>query len=48
MIGICNAVGIAIAEKHLAAEFNRPGFDVFDNHVFSIMGDGCMMEVILR
>ena len=42
--GISNAVGMAIAEKLLAAEFNRPGFDVVDHHTYAFMGDGCMME----
>ena len=42
--GIANAVGMAIAEKLLAAEFNRPGFDVVDHHTYAFMGDGCMME----
>ena len=42
--GISNAVGMAIAEKLLAAEFNRPGFEVVDHHTYAFMGDGCMME----
>lgn len=42
--GISNAVGLAIAEKHLAATFNRPGFDIINNRVFVILGDGCLME----
>src|SRR6476659_7661981 len=44
--GIANAVGMALAEKVLAAEFNRPGFDVVDHHTYVFMGDGCMMEGI--
>src|SRR5262245_56926979 len=44
--GIANAVGMALAEKLLAAEFNRPGFDVVDHHTYAFMGDGCMMEGI--
>ena len=44
--GIANAVGMAIAEKELAAEFNRPGFDVVDHHTWVFLGDGCMMEGI--
>ena len=44
--GIANAVGMAIAEKLLAAEFNRPGFDLVDHHTFVFLGDGCMMEGI--
>jgi transketolase len=42
--GIANAVGMALAEKLLAAEFNRHGFDVVDHHTYAFMGDGCMME----
>jgi len=42
--GIANAVGMALAEKLLAAEFNRPGFDIVDHHTYVFMGDGCMME----
>ncbi|WP_140920082.1 transketolase, partial [Limnobaculum xujianqingii] len=42
--GICNAVGMAIAERTLAAQFNRPGHDIVDHHTYTFMGDGCMME----
>jgi transketolase len=42
--GISNAVGMAIAEKLLAAEFNRPGLEVVDHRTYSFLGDGCMME----
>ncbi|KAJ2742627.1 Transketolase [Coemansia sp. BCRC 34301] len=42
--GISNAVGMAIAERHLAATFNRPGFPVIDNTVYAIAGDGCLQE----
>eukprot|EP00160_Parvularia_atlantis_P014991 Unigene4063_Nuclearia_a/m.12338 Unigene4063_Nuclearia_a/g.12338 ORF Unigene4063_Nuclearia_a/g.12338 Unigene4063_Nuclearia_a/m.12338 type:complete len:693 (+) Unigene4063_Nuclearia_a:119-2197(+) len=42
--GFSNAVGLAIAEKHLAATFNRPGFDVVDNYTYVIVGDGCLQE----
>ncbi|HEX6137730.1 MAG TPA: transketolase [Casimicrobiaceae bacterium] len=42
--GIANAVGMAIAEKLLAAEFNRPGFDIVGHHTYVFLGDGCMME----
>ena len=42
--GISNAVGMAIAEKLLAAEFNRPGFEVVDHRTYAFLGDGCMME----
>ncbi|GAB1438772.1 transketolase [Providencia sp.] len=44
--GIANAVGFAIAERTLAAQFNRPGHDVVDHHTYVFMGDGCMMEGI--
>ncbi len=44
--GITNAVGMALAEKLLAAEFNRPGHAVVDHHTYVFMGDGCLMEGI--
>ncbi len=44
--GIANAVGFAMAEAHLAAKFNRPGFNVVDHNTFAISGDGCLMEGI--
>jgi len=44
--GIANAVGMALAEKLLAAEFNRPGHSVVDHHTYVFLGDGCMMEGI--
>ena len=44
--GIANAVGFAIAERTLGAQFNRPGHDVVDHHTYAFMGDGCMMEGI--
>ena len=44
--GIATSVGMAIAEKWLAHNYNRPGFDVFDNDVYAICGDGCLMEGI--
>ena len=44
--GIANAVGFALAEKILAAEFNRPGHDIVDHHTYAFLGDGCMMEGI--
>ncbi|MDD5334688.1 MAG: transketolase [Rhodoferax sp.] len=44
--GIANAVGMALAEKLLAHEFNRDGHAVVDHHTFAFMGDGCMMEGI--
>ncbi|KAH6612085.1 Transketolase, thiamine diphosphate binding domain-containing protein [Boeremia exigua] len=42
--GIANAVGLAMATKHLAATFNRPGYDVVDNHTWCTIGDACMQE----
>ena len=44
--GITNGVGMALAEKILAAQFNRPGHEVVDHHTYVFMGDGCMMEGI--
>ncbi|SFN60296.1 transketolase [Formivibrio citricus] len=44
--GIANAVGMALAEKLLAKEFNRPGHEIVDHHTWVFMGDGCMMEGI--
>jgi transketolase len=44
--GITNAVGMALAEKLLAAEFNRPGHAVVNHHTYVFMGDGCLMEGI--
>ncbi|BCO25215.1 transketolase 1 [Rhodoferax lithotrophicus] len=44
--GITNAVGMALAEKLLAQEFNREGFQVVDHHTYAFLGDGCMMEGI--
>ena len=44
--GLANAVGMALAEKLLAARFNRPGFDLVDHHTYVFLGDGCMMEGI--
>jgi transketolase len=44
--GLANAVGMALAEKLLAAEFNRPGHDVVDHRTYVFMGDGCLMEGI--
>ena len=44
--GITNAVGMALAEKLLAAEFNRPGHAVVDHHTYVFLGDGCLMEGI--
>ncbi len=44
--GFTNAVGMALAEKQLAAEFNRPGHAIVDHHTYVFMGDGCLMEGI--
>ncbi len=44
--GITNAVGMALAEKLLAKEFNRDGFEVVNHHTFAFLGDGCLMEGI--
>jgi len=44
--GFAMAVGMAIAEKHLAAVYNRPGFDVVDHHTYALAGDGDLMEGI--
>ena len=44
--GISNAVGMALAEKLLAAEFNRPGHAIVDHHTWVFLGDGCLMEGI--
>lgn len=42
--GICNAVGIAISEAHLASVYNRPGHELINNYTYCIAGDGCLME----
>ena len=44
--GIANAVGMAIAERAMAAEFNRDGHKIVDHHTYVLMGDGCLMEGI--
>ena len=44
--GICNAVGMAIAEAHLAEKFNKPGYEVVNHNTYAIVGDGCLMEGI--
>mgnify|MGYP001070929437 FL=1 len=44
--GICNAVGLAAAEAHLAAKFNKPDCTVVDHYTYTILGDGCNMEGI--
>lgn len=42
--GVANAVGMAIAEAQLAATYNRPGFEIFDNYTYFLLGDGCLQE----
>ncbi|GJN93410.1 hypothetical protein Rhopal_006465-T1 [Rhodotorula paludigena] len=42
--GIANAVGLAIANKQLAAQYNKPGFDIVDNKIWCFTGDGCIQE----
>ena len=42
--GFAMAVGMAMAERHMAARFNREGFNVIDNRTYTLLGDGCMME----
>lgn len=44
--GFAMAVGMAMAERHMSALYNKPGFPIFDNYTFTLMGDGCMMEGI--
>lgn len=44
--GLANAVGMALAESLLAAEFNRPGLDLVDHNTYAFVGDGCLMEGI--
>jgi transketolase len=44
--GVANGVGMAIAEKMLAARFNRPGFNIVDHYTYVLVGDGCLMEGI--
>ncbi len=44
--GIANGVGMALAEKVLAAQFNKPGHDIVDHNTYVFLGDGCMMEGI--
>ncbi|WP_077530477.1 transketolase [Vreelandella utahensis] len=44
--GFANSVGMALAEKNLAAQFNRDGHEVVDHHTYCIVGDGCLMEGI--
>ncbi|GKD18256.1 transketolase, chloroplastic, partial [Tanacetum coccineum] len=42
--GIANAVGLALAEKHLASRYNKPGHEIIDHYTYVILGDGCQME----
>jgi transketolase len=42
--GLANAVGMAIAERTLAAQFNQPGHEIVDHYTYVFMGDGCLME----
>src|SRR5262245_60084202 len=42
--GVATSVGMAIAEKFLAARYNKPGFDIFDYRIYAVCGDGCLME----
>lgn len=44
--GLGNAVGMAIAEKHMAAQFNKPDFSIVDHYTYCFVGDGCLMEGI--
>ena len=44
--GIANAVGMAIAEKHLASIYNKEGFPIVDHYVYALCGDGCLQEGI--
>jgi transketolase len=44
--GVANAVGLAIAQAHTAAVFNKTGFELVNNHTFCFFGDGCAMEGI--
>ncbi|CAM3469362.1 transketolase [Erysipelothrix anatis] len=44
--GLSTAVGMAMAQEHLAAKYNKPGYDLIDNYTFVVAGDGCMMEGI--
>ena len=44
--GVANAVGMALAERSLAAKFNRPGYEIVNHYTYAICGDGCMMQGI--
>ena len=42
--GVCNAVGLAIAQANFAATYNKPGFEISDNYTYAMLGDGCLQE----
>jgi transketolase len=42
--GVATSVGMAIGQKWLASRYNRPGFDIFEYHIYAVCGDGCLME----
>lgn len=42
--GIANAVGLAIAQAHMGATFNKDGYSLFDNYTYCFLGDGCLQE----
>lgn len=44
--GFANAVGLAVAQAHTAAVFNKPGYELINNHTYAFFGDGCAMEGI--
>jgi transketolase len=44
--GLCNAIGMALTERLLASEFNRPGHAIVDHRTYAFVGDGCLMEGI--
>lgn len=43
-IGIANGVGLAVMQEHMAAKYNRPGYEIFNNYTYVMLGDGCMQE----
>ena len=45
-MGVANAVGMAMAEAHLSAVFNKPGYDIVDHYTYALCGDGCLEEGI--
>ena len=46
--GIANAVGFALSARRAAARFNKPGMDIFTQHIFCLTGDGCLQEGVAR